>query len=217
MINWEGSTYRKVINQKYLEFSASIELAETLDSLLSVHHGCHCRTMLWEHKTRIIHIKKYQRVHEFTCAVLWLLIILLRDYLFTPTVSAPSLIMLQFNWILTQTHGCLRACSAVILLAGLIVNIWLIRFFASGVTVSHSGEGNWGKEGETSPEALSKEGFIKGNQTWLKILERYYTDTSSIFKQVQLPSIQPYLDNMDDMDRHLPEGLVRSLHLHDSG
>lgn len=44
---------------------------------------------------------------------------------------------------LTQTHGCLRAWSAVIRLAGLIVNIWLIRFLASGVTVSHSGEGNW--------------------------------------------------------------------------
>lgn len=43
---------------------------------------------------------------------------------------------------LTQTHGCFRASWAVILLAGLIVSIWLIRFFASGVTVSHSGEGN---------------------------------------------------------------------------
>lgn len=43
---------------------------------------------------------------------------------------------------LTQTQGCLSAWSAVILLAGLIVNIWLIRFLASGVTVSHSGEGN---------------------------------------------------------------------------
>lgn len=44
---------------------------------------------------------------------------------------------------LTQTHGCLRASWAVILLAGLMVSIWLIRFLASGVTVSHSGEGNW--------------------------------------------------------------------------
>lgn len=43
---------------------------------------------------------------------------------------------------LTQTHGCLRASWAVILLAGLMVSIWLIRFLASGVTVSHSGEGN---------------------------------------------------------------------------
>lgn len=43
---------------------------------------------------------------------------------------------------LTQTQGCLSAWSAVIRLAGLIVNIWLIRFLASGVTVSHSGEGN---------------------------------------------------------------------------
>lgn len=44
---------------------------------------------------------------------------------------------------LTQTHGCFRASWAVILLAGLIVSIWLIRFLASGVTVSHSGDGNY--------------------------------------------------------------------------
>ena len=43
---------------------------------------------------------------------------------------------------LTQIQGCLRAPSAVILLAGLMVSIWLMRFLASGVTVSHSGEGN---------------------------------------------------------------------------
>lgn len=45
---------------------------------------------------------------------------------------------------LTQTHGCLRASWAVMRLAGLMVSIWLMRFFASGVTVSHSGEGNCG-------------------------------------------------------------------------
>lgn len=33
--------------------------------------------------------------------------------------------------------------------AGFIVSIWLIKFFASGVTVSHSGDGNWKrKKGE---------------------------------------------------------------------
>merc|ERR1719460_3537505 len=42
---------------------------------------------------------------------------------------------------LWQIQGCFRASSARILLAGLTVSIWLIRFFASGVTVSHSGEG----------------------------------------------------------------------------
>ena len=31
-------------------------------------------------------------------------------------------------------------------LAGLTVNIWLIRFLASGVTVSHSGDGYWKKQ-----------------------------------------------------------------------
>lgn len=43
---------------------------------------------------------------------------------------------------LTEIHGCLRASEAVMRLAGLMVNILLIRSFASGVTVSHSGDGN---------------------------------------------------------------------------
>lgn len=43
---------------------------------------------------------------------------------------------------LTQTHGCFSASCAVMRLAGLMVNIWLMRFLASGVTVSHSGDGN---------------------------------------------------------------------------
>lgn len=40
-----------------------------------------------------------------------------------------------------QIHGCFKASSALILFAGFTVNIWFIRFLASGVTVSHSGEG----------------------------------------------------------------------------
>lgn len=43
--------------------------------------------------------------------------------------------------ILTQIHGCFKASAAVILLFGFTVSIWFIRFLASGVTVSHSGEG----------------------------------------------------------------------------
>lgn len=43
--------------------------------------------------------------------------------------------------VLTHIHGCLRASAAPIRFAGLTVNILLIRFLASGVTVSHSGEG----------------------------------------------------------------------------
>lgn len=55
-------------------------------------------------------------------------------------------ILLQHNFrrltsILTQIHGCFKASAAVIRLYGLTVNIWLIKFFASGVTVSHSGDG----------------------------------------------------------------------------
>ena len=43
--------------------------------------------------------------------------------------------------ILTLIHGCLSACAAVIRRAGLTVNMLLMRFFASVVTVSHSGDG----------------------------------------------------------------------------
>lgn len=43
---------------------------------------------------------------------------------------------------LTEIQGCLSASAAVMRLAGLMVSILLIRSLASGVTVSHSGEGN---------------------------------------------------------------------------
>lgn len=49
---------------------------------------------------------------------------------------------------LTEIQGCLRASEAVMRLAGLIVSILLMRSFASGVTVSHSGEGNFKRERE---------------------------------------------------------------------
>lgn len=42
----------------------------------------------------------------------------------------------------TAIHGCLRASTAVILLAWSTVSIFLMRSFASAVTVSHSGNGN---------------------------------------------------------------------------
>lgn len=42
----------------------------------------------------------------------------------------------------TQIQGCLRASEAVMRLLGLMVSILLIRSLASGVTVSHSGDGN---------------------------------------------------------------------------
>lgn len=39
-------------------------------------------------------------------------------------------------------HESFKAISAVIRLSGFVVNIWRIKFLASGVTVSHSGERN---------------------------------------------------------------------------
>lgn len=44
---------------------------------------------------------------------------------------------------LTEIQGCFSASAAVILFAGLMVSILLMRSLASGVTVSHSGEGNY--------------------------------------------------------------------------
>lgn len=107
-------TEKKQSGIQHLEFSASVELAETLDSLLPVHHGRHGGAVLQDNKNN-------------------------------NSVTAPHFQSLARRAVvetLTQTQGCLRACSAVILLAGLMVNIWLIRFLASGVTVSHSGDGN---------------------------------------------------------------------------
>ena len=46
----------------------------------------------------------------------------------------------------TQIQGCLSASVAVTLLAGLMVSILFIRSLASGVTVSHSGEGNCSRD-----------------------------------------------------------------------
>ncbi len=50
----------------------------------------------------------------------------------------------RFSCELTEIHGCLSTSAAVMRLDGLMVSILLIRSFASGVTVSHSGEGNCG-------------------------------------------------------------------------
>lgn len=51
---------------------------------------------------------------------------------------------------LTLIHGCLRAWDAEMRLAGLTVSMLFIRFFASAVTVSHSGEGYWTSDGFNS-------------------------------------------------------------------
>lgn len=61
--------------------------------------------------------------------------------------------LLRLHVIRTQIHGCLRASLAVILLLGFTVSIWLMRFFASGVTVSHSGDGYY-QSGRENHESL---------------------------------------------------------------
>lgn len=53
---------------------------------------------------------------------------------------------------LTEIQGCLSASAAVMRLDGLMVSILLMRSLASGVTVSHSGEGNYRGEGRRHRE-----------------------------------------------------------------
>ena len=52
-----------------------------------------------------------------------------------------SFFIFEINLVHTQIHGCFKASEARIRLAGFTVNILLIKFLASDVTVSHSGEG----------------------------------------------------------------------------
>lgn len=47
----------------YLQSSPSVELAHALHSLLSVHHGGHCRPLL---KGKVYTLK-YQSVHDWKC------------------------------------------------------------------------------------------------------------------------------------------------------
>lgn len=89
----------------YLEFSASVELAETLNSFLSVHHGGHCGAML-QAKTRIQPVTQHIQHLEPS-----------------EINSQAALLRSESEGTLTQIQGCLRACSAVIRLAGLMVNI----------------------------------------------------------------------------------------------
>lgn len=72
---------------------------------------------------------------------------------------------------LTHIHGCLRASDAVTRLAGFTVNIWLIRFFASGVTVSHSGDGYYERNS------------IKNKLPFFKIINRKF---KKLFREIYL-------------------------------
>ena len=69
-------------------------------------------------------------------------------------------------YALTQIQGCFRASSERILLDGLTVNIWFIRFLASGVTVSHSGEGYCKMKLKLIPAPLSKQCVNRNYTLW---------------------------------------------------
>ena len=69
-------------------------------------------------------------------------------------------------YALTQIQGCFRASSERILLDGFTVNIWFIRFLASGVTVSHSGEGYCKMKLKLIPAPLSKQCVNRNYIVW---------------------------------------------------
>lgn len=116
----QASAWRR----SHLELPPGVELFQTLDCLLPVHHGGHSGALL-------------QGTRGISARCRW------PQGRGTHTGAGGR----RGDTALTQTHGCLRASWAVMRLAGLMVSIWLMRFFASGVTVSHSGEGNWGGDG----------------------------------------------------------------------
>ena len=68
--------------------------------------------------------------------------------------TCPKTVESLMGWLLTHIHGCLSASCAVIRLAGFTVSILLIRFLASGVTVSHSGEGYCQQQNRTCNMSL---------------------------------------------------------------
>lgn len=68
---------------------------------------------------------------------------------------------------LTDIQGCFRASAAVMRLDGFMVNILLIRSFASGVTVSHSGEGNCQSKGTGVRDCREQQKEQKPLCTWV--------------------------------------------------
>lgn len=106
------------LTSAYLEFPPGIELLQTFDRLLPVHAGCHSGTMLGRGSHAAVRAFKMCNLNIF----------------------------ISRKETLTEIHGCLRASAAVIRLDGLMVSILLMRSLASGVTVSHSGEGNYEEE-----------------------------------------------------------------------
>lgn len=60
-------------DNQHLEFSASVELSETLNSFLPVHHGCHGGAVLRDknNNTTISHNAIAQRFSHFLVVFLW--------------------------------------------------------------------------------------------------------------------------------------------------
>lgn len=119
---WRESYSRKEMCSKtpHLEFPPGVKLLQALHGLLPVHHGGYSGPLL---QTEGETIRGLTEVGggRFTAA--------------------------RACRTRTQIQGCLRASAAVMRLLGLMVSILLMRSLASGVTVSHSGDGNC--QGET--------------------------------------------------------------------
>lgn len=99
----------------HLEFPPGVKFLQALHGLLPVHHGGYGGPLL-------------QREGETTQGL---------------AEAGDSCQRVLSGRTRTQIQGCLRASAAVMRLLGLMVSILLIRSLASGVTVSHSGDGNY--------------------------------------------------------------------------
>lgn len=99
----------------HLEFPPGVEFLQALHGLLPVHHGGYSGPLLQKEGEMIQGLVEVGDSH------------------FTVVCACRTR---------TQIQGCLRASAAVMRLLGLMVSILLMRSLASGVTVSHSGDGN---------------------------------------------------------------------------
>lgn len=114
---WRESYSRKKMCCKtpHLEFPPGVKFLQALHGLLPVHHGGYSGPLLQKEEEMIWGLMGVGNSH------------------FTAACARRTR---------TQIQGCLRASAAVMRLLGLMVSILLMRSLASGVTVSHSGDGN---------------------------------------------------------------------------
>lgn len=134
-------SYRTLISQparrkpaSYLELPSCVELLQTIHRFLSVYGGCYSFTLLKRTRRSQTHSQASSKLALHCKGGL--------DSNKSERASLTTRIGSEAKrQTLTQIQGCFKASLAVILFPGLTVSIRWISVLASGVTVSHSGEG----------------------------------------------------------------------------